>query len=179
VLALLKRWGSEATSFQMLQPGLSYHRGARGSCVAYVDTGRAWVTAGSPLAPEGELSGAAADFEAAASRRGRRVAYAGVEARFVEAVRCGWLTIGHQPLLKPTDPVDTYMAEARDKIDKEQKRIERQKKQDERDKQRAAQKAAPAQPSGAGAPPAGQAAPGQAPAKAGSKPADAPLPPSQ
>jgi tetratricopeptide (TPR) repeat protein len=82
-------------------------------------------------------------------------------------------------LLKPTDPVDTYMAEARDKIDKEQKRIERQKKQDERDKQRAAQKAAPAQPSGAGAPPAGQAAPGQAPAKAGSKPADAPLPPSQ
>ena len=76
-------------------------------------------------------------------------------------------------LLKPSDPVDTYMAEARDKIDKEQKRIERQKKQDERDRQRQTQKAAPA---AGGAPPTGQAAPA---GKAPGKPADAPLPPSQ
>jgi tetratricopeptide (TPR) repeat protein len=86
-------------------------------------------------------------------------------------------------LLKPADPVDTYMAEARDKIDKEQKRIERQKKQEERDRQRAAQKAAPAAAAPAapgGKPPAGQApAAAPAPGKAGTKPADAPLPPSQ
>jgi tetratricopeptide (TPR) repeat protein len=88
-------------------------------------------------------------------------------------------------LIKPTDPVDTYMAEARDKIDKEQKRIERQKKQEERDRQRAAQKAAPAAAAPGAKPPAGEApaanpAPGKAPGKAtGTKPADAPLPPSQ
>jgi tetratricopeptide (TPR) repeat protein len=40
------------------------------------------------------------------------------------------------------DPTDSYLAEAQDKIVKEQKRIERQKKADERERQRAAQKSA-------------------------------------
>jgi tetratricopeptide (TPR) repeat protein len=39
-----------------------------------------------------------------------------------------------------SDPVDTYIAEAQDKITKEQKRIERQKKAEERERQRATQK---------------------------------------
>ena len=46
------------------------------------------------------------------------------------------------------DPADVYVAEAQDKIVKEQKRIERQKKAEERDRLRATQK---------GAPPAGKA----------------------
>lgn len=41
------------------------------------------------------------------------------------------------------DPADVYVAEAQDKIVKEQKRIERQKKAEERDRLRATQKAAP------------------------------------
>jgi tetratricopeptide (TPR) repeat protein len=58
------------------------------------------------------------------------------------------------------DPVDTYIAEAQDKIVKEQKRLERLKKQEERDRQRAAQKtAAPATPGAAPAP----ASPGATP----------------
>ena len=40
------------------------------------------------------------------------------------------------------DPTDSYLAEAQDKIVKEQKRLERQKKAEERERQRAAQKAA-------------------------------------
>jgi tetratricopeptide (TPR) repeat protein len=82
-------------------------------------------------------------------------------------------------LLRPTDPVDTYMAEARDKIDKEQKRIERQKKQEERDRQRQTQKAAPAAGAPAGGAPPGGAAPGGAPPAGKKPPGDAPLPPSQ
>jgi tetratricopeptide (TPR) repeat protein len=64
--------------------------------------------------------------------------------------------------LQKTDPVDQYIAEAQDKIVKEQRRIERQKAQQARERERAAQK--PAQgAAGAGAAP--QPAAPAAPAK--------------
>ena len=51
-LQLLKRYGWNATSFQVLEPGVCYwFDPAREACVAYVDTGRAWVVAGAPIAP--------------------------------------------------------------------------------------------------------------------------------
>jgi Flp pilus assembly protein TadD len=71
-------------------------------------------------------------------------------------------------LARGGDPVDTYVAEAHEKIGKEQKRIERAKAQAERERQRAAQKAAEAAKP-AETPPA-EAKPGEA------KPAD-PKPP--
>jgi tetratricopeptide (TPR) repeat protein len=74
------------------------------------------------------------------------------------------------------DPVDTYMAEAQDKIVKEQKKIERTKAQAERERQRAAQKAA-AKPA-EGAPPAGAPASGAPPAQPSQPSSDKPLPPS-
>ena len=49
------------------------------------------------------------------------------------------------------DNADIYVAEAQDKIVKEQKRIERQKKAEERERQRASQKGAGGAPGGAGA----------------------------
>lgn len=64
--------------------------------------------------------------------------------------------------LPADDQADAYIAEAQDKIGKEQKRIERQKKAEERDRQRAAQKSA----GGAGGnsvPPPGASAPPGAP----------------
>jgi tetratricopeptide (TPR) repeat protein len=67
-------------------------------------------------------------------------------------------------MLPRTDPVDTYIAEAQDKIVKEQKRIERQKKQEERDRARAAQKAAQPAPGAAPAPGKPGAAPAPTPA---------------
>ena len=85
--------------------------------------------------------------------------------------------------LRSDDPVNSYLNEAQDKINKEQKRIERQKQQEERERKRQTQKgAAPAQPGAPGAPPPGGApapAPGGAPAPApgGAPPAPAPPPP--
>ena len=64
------------------------------------------------------------------------------------------------------DPTDSYVAEAQDKIVKEQKRIERQRKAEERERQRATQKGA------AGAGGAG----GQKPGGTGAAPATPPAP---
>jgi tetratricopeptide (TPR) repeat protein len=60
------------------------------------------------------------------------------------------------------DPVDSYVAEAQDKIVKEQKRIERQRKAEERERARAAQKTAGGA-GGAGGTPGGQKQPVPAP----------------
>ena len=48
VLDLLRQHGWNATSFQVLEPGFEYWFDAD-ACVAYVDTGRAWVAAGAPI----------------------------------------------------------------------------------------------------------------------------------
>jgi tetratricopeptide (TPR) repeat protein len=76
------------------------------------------------------------------------------------------------PTLPSTDPADGYIAEAQDKIKKEEKRLDRLKKQQERDAARAAKKAADdakktgdaAQPGAARQAPAGPAETGRAPA---------------
>ena len=74
--------------------------------------------------------------------------------------------------MQPGDQADTYIAEAQDKIVKEQKRIERQKKAEERDRQRAAQKgAAGAGGSGGKAMPAAPAAAPPQPAAPAGAPA--------
>jgi tetratricopeptide (TPR) repeat protein len=78
-------------------------------------------------------------------------------------------------LLRPADPVDGYIAEAQDKIGKEQRRIERQKKQEERDKQRQTQKGAPSAQSEAGKPAGAGAEKGAQPAA--KKSGDTPPPP--
>src|SRR4051812_31463878 len=53
VLELIQRHGWNATAFQTLESGYSYFFYGSDACVAYVDTGSAWVAAGSPIsAPE-------------------------------------------------------------------------------------------------------------------------------
>jgi len=42
-VSVLKRFGWNATSFQVLEPGFQYWFDGEDACVAYVDTGRAWV----------------------------------------------------------------------------------------------------------------------------------------
>ena len=51
VLALVRRYGWNATSFQALDPGMRHFWCGDDACVAYADTGEAWVAAG---APEGD-----------------------------------------------------------------------------------------------------------------------------
>ncbi len=97
VLALLRRHGWNATSFQVLEPGFRYWLPDDDACVAYVDTGGAWIAAGAPLTTTERLGEVAERFHRDARGSGRRVAFFGVEQRVVDAL--GWpsLLIGEQP----------------------------------------------------------------------------------
>jgi len=97
VLSVLRRHGWNATSFQVLEPGFRYWFADEDACVAYVDTGRAWVAAGAPLTDPARLAAVAERFRAAAQGRGRRVAFFGVEERMVQVVPWPALLVGEQP----------------------------------------------------------------------------------
>jgi len=100
-LALLRRHGWNATSFQILEPGIrTWFDGD--AVVGYVDTGSAWVAAGAPIAAEDELGRVARRFVAAAAAAGRRASFFAVERRFVEAVALDALQVGEQPAWDPT-----------------------------------------------------------------------------
>jgi len=102
VLALLRLYGWNATSFQVLQPGFDYWFDPAGdACVAYVDTGRAWVAAGAPIAPPERLSAVAEGFHAAARAEGRRVCFFATEPRFLAHAPMASLPIGEQPVWDP------------------------------------------------------------------------------
>lgn len=80
VMDLLRRHGRETTSFQILEPGLAYWLAPGGdACVAYADTGGAWVAVGAPVAPPERVTSAMAQFTAAARARGRRIRWFAVE----------------------------------------------------------------------------------------------------
>jgi phosphatidylglycerol lysyltransferase len=106
VLELLRRHGWNATSFQVLEEGFEYAfeetDDAAGACVAYVDTGRAWVVAGAPIASAADAANVATRFVARAEDARRRVAFFAVEDRFVEASRFPSVRVGEQPTWDPS-----------------------------------------------------------------------------
>ena len=107
-LALLKRHGWDATSFQTLEPGFQYWCDGADACVAYVDTGRAWVAAGAPIANHVRIAATAGRFLAAASAAGRRAAFFATESRFVaDTPSLRALAIGEQPEWDPASWHDT------------------------------------------------------------------------
>ena len=97
VLAVLRRHGWNATSFQVLEPGFRYWFADADACVAYVDTGRAWIAAGAPLTGPGRLRAVAEEFHRHALESGRRAAFFAVEQRVVDALPWHALLIGEQP----------------------------------------------------------------------------------
>lgn len=101
VLALLRRHGWNATSFQVLEPGFRYWFDGDDACVAYVDTGGAWVGAGAPLCPLGRCAEVAERFIAAARQAGRRACLFATEERFTARSGLASLMIGEQPLWDP------------------------------------------------------------------------------
>jgi len=107
VLALLKRHGWNSTSFQVLEPGFRYWFDRDDACIAFVDTGRAWVVAGAPIAPRERFVDVMQAFLSTAREADRRVSCFGTEPRFHEAV--GWraMRIGDQPVWAPADWVRT------------------------------------------------------------------------
>jgi len=104
-LALLRRHGWNATSFQILEPGFRYWFDSGGgeneACVAYIDTGSAWVAAGAPIAEPERAPDAALRFVAAAAVHRRRACFFGTEDRFTTAVPFAAMRIGEQPAWDP------------------------------------------------------------------------------
>ncbi|HEY4186461.1 MAG TPA: phosphatidylglycerol lysyltransferase domain-containing protein [Polyangia bacterium] len=99
--ALLRRHGWNATSFQLREQGFSFFWSDDDACVGYVDTGRAWVAAGAPVAAPERLAEVAKAFVAAARAARRRVCFFAVEARFVTQSGLRALAIGDQPMWNP------------------------------------------------------------------------------
>src|SRR5262245_16069153 len=64
--ALILSHGWNATAFQTLESGYRYFFPNDDACVAYVDTGRAWVAAGAPIAPDVRIADAIDEFLRAA-----------------------------------------------------------------------------------------------------------------
>ncbi|HEY5961726.1 MAG TPA: DUF2156 domain-containing protein, partial [Polyangiaceae bacterium] len=114
-LGLLRKYGWNATSFQILEPELSYWFD-EDACVAYMDTGRCWVVAGAPLCHDARLLAVAQAFCWSARRSGRRVAFFATEQRFVDEVdevdEVGFdsTVIGAQAIWDPADWQATVQA---------------------------------------------------------------------
>jgi phosphatidylglycerol lysyltransferase len=104
VLDLVCRYGWNATAFQTLGTGYQYFFCGDG-CVAYLDTGAAWVAAGAPISADARLREVAVGFVEAARQAGRRCCFFGSERRFVSAAgeTLAALPIGEQPVWDPRD----------------------------------------------------------------------------
>ncbi len=107
MLALLGRYGWNATSFQILEAGYKYFFSEEEACVAYVDTGGCWVAAGAPIAAPPALREATERFIAAARAAGRRACFFATESRFLEASGLPAMCIGEQPAWDPACWLDT------------------------------------------------------------------------
>ncbi len=79
VAALLERFGHDTVCSQALEPGLQYWFDGEDACVAYRDTGGAWVAAGGPLSSEDEREATMLAFAKAAKQAGKRVRFFCVE----------------------------------------------------------------------------------------------------
>ncbi len=101
VLGLLKRYGWNTTSFQVLEPGFRYFFDGQDASVAYADTGSAWVAAGAPIASEEATPDVAGRFLRAAREHGRRACFFAVEDRFARQGALRRLLIGEQPVFDP------------------------------------------------------------------------------
>lgn len=100
---LIQRFGWNATAFQTLEAGYTYFFHGEDACVAYVDTGSAWVAAGAPIAPSHQLVATATAFHAAARAENKRCCMFATEQRFREQGAPAWnaTAIGEQPVWDP------------------------------------------------------------------------------
>lgn len=102
VLALLQRHGWGAASFQTLGPDFHYWFTADGeACLAYTDTGGAWVVGGLPIAERHRYPELVAAFSADARKHGRRVRFVTFEPRFADAVGMATICFGELPIWDP------------------------------------------------------------------------------
>lgn len=106
MLDLVRRHGRNATSFQVMEPGLHYwfdgDRAAPTGCVAFADTRRAWVAAGAPIAAPAEVWEVGERFARAARAAGKRAVFVCVEHWADGLPWLETLAIGSQPVWDPT-----------------------------------------------------------------------------
>jgi len=111
VIELVRQHGWNATAFQTLESGYSYWFAGADACVAYVDTGSAWVAAGAPIAAPEALARVAAAFVASASAAGKRCCFFGSEDRLRVAAQAtlSSFCVGEQPVWRPSDWTRTVL----------------------------------------------------------------------
>lgn len=100
-LSVLRSHGYNATSFQVLEEGFRYWFDGDDACVAFADTGSAWVVAGAPIAPAERIAEVARRFQDEARNARRRVCYFAVEDRMLAASVGPAVAIGAQPVWDP------------------------------------------------------------------------------
>jgi phosphatidylglycerol lysyltransferase len=126
LLAALRAFGRNATSFQLLERDFLVWRDVDASkasevvtttfrdapiaAVGYVDTGPAWVAGGEPVAREDDVHIVAERFLEAARRAGKRAAFFATEGRLVTSPRFERLLLGEQPVWDPAAWPDTVRA---------------------------------------------------------------------
>lgn len=105
VLELVSRHGWNVTAFQTLESGYSYAFYGDDACVAYVDTGSAWVVAGAPIAPHEQIAEVAFSLLRDARAAGKRCCFFAAEERLLTAAGRALLSfaIGEQPVWDPRD----------------------------------------------------------------------------
>jgi lysylphosphatidylglycerol synthetase-like protein (DUF2156 family) len=109
VLCLLKSFGTQSTSFQVLEPGYRYWFDGD-ACIAFADVKGAWVTAGEPIAPPGQQQRALRAFMEDARAVDRRVRFFHICTPFAEQSGLTRILIGEQPWWDPRQWLTTLQS---------------------------------------------------------------------
>ncbi len=103
VLALLRRYGFNTTSFQALEDGITYWWHDDDACVAYAQGGGAWVAAGAPIAAPERVELVARRFVEVARAAGRRAVFFASQERFAALTQFRSVPVGLQPVWDPRE----------------------------------------------------------------------------
>ena len=106
--ALVMRYGWNAVSYQLLNPGMQHWFTRAGDAVVgYVPFGGTWVVAGAPVCAPERLASAASELEADAASRRARVLYFGAGERLERAYAArpghSLVRLGAQPVWNPAE----------------------------------------------------------------------------
>lgn len=103
VLAIVQAHGRDTTSFQVLEPGLTYWFDDDDSAViAYADVGDAWVVAGAPIAALSRINDVMTRFMSYAEQRGKRIRFFAIESEDMSDAGLALVHIGEQPVWRPS-----------------------------------------------------------------------------
>ena len=109
MLDLLRRYGWNATSFQLIEPEYKiWFDEQRDAAVAFIDTGSARVAGGPPLASDEILGDVAQKFVRNSRRKRKRVAFFAVEERFLRSMGMHAMEIGVQCRWNPQNWIEQH-----------------------------------------------------------------------